>query len=365
MNILVTGSNGFIGKNLVTRLREKKDYKVIEFTKENNLNDLERKINKADFIFHLAGENRSNEEKDFIKNNINLTDFICKKLIDINKKIPIIFTSSSQADLKNIYGITKKKAEDLLKNLNKKNGNSIKIYRLVGVFGKWCKPNYNSVVATFCNSISSGKEIYISNPQKMISLIFIDDVICDFIKSVKNKYSGLSFGKINPIYDISLEQLGKTIKSFKETRNSYVIQRVGDGFLRKLYSTYLSYINIENCFYELESHIDNRGSFVEILKTSDSGQFSFLSAKPGVTRGKHYHHTKSEKFLVIKGEAKFEFTNLLNNQKKEIFTNDKKPILVETIPGWIHSIKNVGSEDLLVILWSNEIFDKENPDTFA
>ena len=185
------------------------------------------------------------------------------------------------------------------------------------------------------------------------------------MKSTKNTFNDFCLGEIKPVYEISLSNLAKTIKTFKETRKSLIINKVGNGFLRKLYSTYLSYINIENCFYELESYNDKRGSFVEILKTKESGQFSFFTAKPGIIRGEHYHHTKSEKFLVIKGEAKFKFRNLLNNKKKEIFIDDKKPTIVETIPGWVHSIENIGKQDLIVILWSNEIFDKKNPDTFA
>ena len=365
MNILITGANGFIGKNLRIKLKEIGKYQIIEFNKTHKIKSLEEKIKKADLLIHLAGENRSKREEDFLENNINLTENICKILCDQKRKIPIIFSSSIQADLDNIYGKTKKKAEELLKKLFKKNGNPIKIYRLNGVFGKWCKPNYNSVVATFCSSIIQSKDIFISDPEKIINLIYIDDVVNEFINNIKNPIKDFSFGEIKPLYNITLDNLAKQIKSFKKTRNNLTINKVGIGFIRKLYSTYLSYIPIENCSYELDIHNDERGSFVEFLKTTDSGQISYFTAKPGIVRGNHYHHTKSEKFLVIKGKAKFEFISLLNNKYKEIFITSEKPTIVETIPGWNHSIKNIGDEDMIVVLWANEIFDKENPDTYS
>lgn len=364
MKILVTGSKGFIGKNLICKLKESNKHTFLEYVKGDDLIDLEEKLDKSDFLIHLAGENRTKNLNQFKLNNVDLTQNICKTLQKIEKKIPIIFTSSIQAVNNSPYGKSKKKAENILYELYVKSNNPIKIYRLPGVFGKWCKPQYNSVVSTFCYLITRNKEITISDPNNNIKLIFIDDLINELYNSISSTINSFSFGKVDPIYELTLGELARNLKRFYKSRVDLTIENVGTGFQRKLYSTYLSYLPISNCSYKVPLHADERGKFVEMLKTKNSGQFSYFTAGPGITRGGHYHHTKSEKFLVIKGKARFKFCNLQSDKSEEIFTNDSEPTVVETIPGWSHDIKNVGKDDLIVLLWANEIFDRENPDTF-
>lgn len=364
MKILVTGSKGFIGKNLICKLKESKKYTILEYFKGDHLTELEEKLAKSDFLIHLAGENRPKNINEFKLNNIDLIQNICNIIQKLKKKIPIIFTSSIQAVNNSPYGESKKKAENILFELYKKSNNSVKIYRLPGVFGKWCKPQYNSVVATFCYLITRNKEITISDPNKKIKLIFIDDLVEELCSSISNTKDSFSFETVEPTYEITLEELAKNLKKFYKSRSELKVENVGSGFQRKLYSTYLSYLPINNCSYKIPVHKDKRGNFVEMLKTKNAGQFSYFTSGPGITRGGHYHHTKSEKFLVIRGKARFKFRNLQTDETEEIFTNDKEPTIVDTIPGWSHDIKNVGEDDLIVMLWANEIFDKEKPDTF-
>jgi len=244
-------------------------------------------------------------------------------------------------------------------------GCSVYVYRLPGVFGKWCKSNYNSVVATFCHNISHDLPIQVNNPDFELSLVYIDDVVEEFIKVIQGDRSDGKVPSVRPEYKIKLGDLADQIKIFRESRDSLITEKVGSGLVRKLYSTYLSYISPEQFAYLIPSHVDERGMFAEILKTKDSGQFSFFTAGPGVTRGGHYHHSKTEKFLVVQGEVKFGFRHIISNESYEIITSSKELKIVETVPGWSHDITNIGTEEIIVMLWANEIFDPDNPDTIA
>lgn len=365
LSILVTGANGFIGKNLCIRLNEQKDFNLIKFIRGDSLDQLEESIINADVIFHLAGENRPKTVDMFKTVNIDLTKSICDILQKKSLKIPIIFSSSSQVKDDNEYGKSKKDAERILINLNKENGNPVYIYRLPGVFGKWCLPNYNSVVATFCNNIANDLPIKIDDKQKEIRLVYIDDVIDSFISKLEITASNLYFEKIEIEYKITLGELAKQIRAFRDSRKSLITEDVGNNLQRALYSTYLSYLKPESFSYDIESHEDERGIFVEMLKTKNSGQFSFFTAHPGITRGGHYHHTKSEKFLVVSGKAKFSFRNIITNETLTIETSGKIPKIVETIPGWSHDIRNIGDNEMIVLLWANEQFNKDLPDTIS
>lgn len=365
LSILVTGANGFIGKNLCIRLNEHLNFNLIKFIRGNSLDDLEESIINADVIFHLAGENRPISVDMFKSVNTDLTKSICNVLSKRSLKIPIIFTSSSQVNNDNEYGRSKLEAEKILKNLNKENGNSVYIYRLPGVFGKWCLPNYNSVVATFCNNIANDLPIKIDNEEKEIRLVYIDDVIDSFLTKLKTSTNQISYEKINIEYIISLGDLAKQIKAFRDSRTSLITEDVGNNIQRALYSTYLSYLKPDSFSYDIKSNEDERGIFVEMLKTKNSGQFSFFTAHPGITRGGHYHHTKSEKFLVVSGKAKFSFRNIISNETCIIETSGDIPKIVETIPGWSHDIKNIGDNEMIVLLWANEQFNSDLPDTIA
>jgi UDP-2-acetamido-2,6-beta-L-arabino-hexul-4-ose reductase len=236
------------------------------------------------------------------------------------------------------------------------------------VFGKWCKPNYNSVVATFCYNIARGLPIQIHDPQAPLTLVYIDDVIERFIQLMDGAEAATDidgFSTVTPQYTIMVGEVANLIMRFKQSRETLLIERVGNGLVRALYATYVSYLPKEAFTYPVPQHSDTRGVFVEMLKTPDCGQFSFFSAHPGVTRGEHYHHSKTEKFLVIKGSARFGFRHVMTNETYEVFTSGEKPHVVETIPGWVHDITNIGEEEMLVMLWANENFDLDRPDTIA
>lgn len=364
MRILVTGADGFIGKNLLARLKEDSSFKVSTFLRCDSEESLYQEIFCADAIVHLAGENRPASLEQFDVVNRLLTEKICRILRDLNKKIPIILSSSIQAELDNSYGKSKKAAEIAVMALATENENPIAIYRLPGVFGKWCKPNYNSVVATFCYNIAHELPIQVNESDFLIKLVYIDDVISSFLKYLRSEFiCGVEKITVQPEYSCSIKDLAFQINQFKNCRNTLISEKVGSGFVRALYSTYVSYLPNEKFTYKLSSHVDNRGSFVEVLKTKDSGQFSYFTAHPGITRGGHYHHTKTEKFLVIKGTAKFRFNNIITGERYTVETSNFEPVVVETIPGWAHDITNIGDDELIVMLWANEVFDHNNPDT--
>jgi UDP-2-acetamido-2,6-beta-L-arabino-hexul-4-ose reductase len=359
--ILITGSNGFIAKNLNTHLSEL-GFELFLYNKETDNKKLKSMIKNADFIFHLAGENRPNDNKKFKKNNVQLTKNICD-LASKNNPIPICFSSSTQATMGNDYGKSKLEAEDVLKKYSKKTTQDIFIYRLPGVFGKWSRPNYNSVVSTFCHNIANGIDINIHDPSHKISIVYIDDIIKSFI-TLLIKGSSKQYVNIPKVYEISIGSLANKIKSFHTKRKEYFVDQVGVGLTRALYSTYLSYLPKEEFSYDNYLNKDDRGIFSEIIKTKNSGQVSFFTAKPNITRGIHYHHTKTEKFIVIQGKARLRFKNILTGEKYTINVSSKHLKTIDTIPGWAHDITNTGSDELIVILWANEIFDNNNPDTF-
>ena len=366
MKVLVTGAEGFIGKNLVIRLGELSSFDVIKTVRSDSEDILRTQLANADAVIHLAGENRPKDSNDFNVGNTQLTNRICELLTEMEVTIPILFSSSTQAAQNSDYGMSKRSAEKSIEDHSKLSGNSAAIYRLPGVFGKWCQPNYNSVVATFCYNTAHGLPIRVDDPDYLIKLVHVDDVIDSFIEWLRGPFpSGVSRNTINPEYEICLGELAKHVEEFSNSRISLISERVGTGFLRALYSTYVSYLPPSKFEYTIPCHGDERGVFVEMLKTKDSGQFSFFTAHPGITRGGHYHHTKTEKFLVIKGNARFRFRNILTDETLNIDTSGKTPTIVETIPGWSHDITNNGVDELIVMLWANEIFDHDNPDTIA
>lgn len=368
MKILVTGSTGFIGRNLVSRLNEIDNFSTLSYSSKNSIKDLKKFIHQCDAIIHLAGENRPKNIKNFRSVNVDLTQKISDLVRLKEKKIPIIFTSSTQYNLENPYGRSKKQAEKILNNLANDNGNQLYIYRLPGVFGKWCRPNYNSVVATFCFNLVNDIPIKINDRDKELSLVYIDDVVSEFIEKIqaKNKFINRNNNfSISPIYKITLGELASKLKLFKMSRSTLILEGVGTGLNRALYSTFISYLDPKNFSYQVPVYSDNRGDFIEFLKTKENGQFSFFTALPGITRGQHYHHTKTEKFLVINGIGRFKFRNISTNESYEIIINSNEHSIVDSIPGWAHEISNIGNEILIVMLWANEIFDKKNPDTFS
>ena len=367
MRILVTGAEGFIAKNTIFFLKQRTDIQIFTFSRKNKISELSDLLSKTDFILHLAGVNRSEEKKEFVNSNETLTKELCNLIVKNKKKIPILFSSSTQVDLNNFYGISKKNAEQFLIDFSDKFKNPVYIFKLPNVFGKWCKPNYNSVVATFCYNIARNIPINVHRSADIIRLVYIDDVVNHFIKIIddyKKKKNIRRSQDVKPSYQISISKLAKQIFTFKEISSSNILERVGTGLVRALYSTYVSYLPKEEFSYSIKQHIDQRGTFIEMLKTPDCGQFSCFTILPNKTRGNHYHHSKTEKFLVVKGRALFKFLNLNTLDTYEKIVDSGEPKIVNSIPGWAHSIKNIGDEEIIVMLWSNETYDSLRPDTY-
>ncbi len=370
--ILITGANGFVGKNLQLHLSERKDVQVRCFTRANTVDELPALLNGADFVFHLAGVNRPQDPAAFVVGNAGLTQALCTALAQVatttGRKVPVVFASSIQAAQDNAYGQSKRAAEDALFALQHEYGVPVHVFRLPNVFGKWARPNYNSAVATFCHNTARGLPITVNDPAASLTLVYVDDVVQRFIHLLDGADAALDaagFATVAPQYSTTVGALAAQIQAFKESRNNLVTERVGTGLVRALYSTYVSYLPVEKFAYTVPQHGDARGVFVEMLKTPDCGQFSYFTAHPGITRGGHYHHSKTEKFLVIKGCARFKFRHMHTGETHTLDTSGEQAQVVETVPGWTHDITNIGSDELVVMLWANEIFDRERPDTFA
>ncbi|KJS76533.1 MAG: capsular biosynthesis protein [Comamonadaceae bacterium BICA1-1] len=365
--VLVTGANGFIGKNLRVRLGELPGFQVLAFVRGDDVGQLPALLAQADAVIHLAGENRPQDESAFALVNTGLTvalcDAIAAQVSNHGRTVPLLLASSTQAERDNPYGRSKLAAEQAVQALAQATGNPVTVFRLPGVFGKWCKPSYNSVVATFCHNLARGLPIQISDPSASLKLVYVDDVVSALVAALESPTKGLSRAVVQPEYAMKLGELAAQIRAFDNCRTTLQTDRVGTGLVRALYATYVSYLPTERFAYEVPQYADPRGVFVEMLKTPDCGQFSYFTAHPGVTRGGHYHHTKTEKFLVIKGEALFRFRHLLSHELVELRTSGTKPQVVDTIPGWAHDITNVGTDEMVVMLWANENFDRQRPDT--
>ncbi|MER1940089.1 capsular polysaccharide biosynthesis protein CapF [Castellaniella sp. FW104-16D08] len=369
INVLITGANGFIGQNLQLHLSAREDIHLTKFTRHNAPNELLSLLQNIDFVFHTAGVNRPQDTAEFASGNAGLTQSLCDAVAQVairtGRRVPVLFASSIQAERENPYGQSKLAAEEALFALGRQHGVPVHIFRLPNVFGKWARPNYNSAVATFCHNITRDLPIQINDPDAHITLVYIDDVIQHFIAAMDGKLNAGPYVSVHPQYSLSVGELAAQLYMFRESRQTLITEPVGTGLVRALHSTYLSYLPPEQFAYEVPKHSDPRGMFVEMLKTRDSGQFSFFTAHPGITRGGHYHHSKTEKFLVIKGKACFRFRHIVSGEFHQLFTTGDQPEIVETVPGWTHDITNVGQDEMIVMLWANEIFDREHPDTYT
>jgi UDP-2-acetamido-2,6-beta-L-arabino-hexul-4-ose reductase len=367
--ILVTGANGFIGKNLVVRLHELANTTVRTFVRGDDMARFPQIVAQVDAVIHLAGENRPAYEDSFSKVNAGLTSALCdaieQEFATTGRRVPLVLASSTQAERDNCYGRSKLAAEKAVHALAEATGNPCVVFRLPGVFGKWCRPNYNSVVATFCYNLARNLPIQINNPDTSVNLVYVDDVVNALLNALEAPLLGYAQAVVEPEFTITLGELAERIKAFAQCRLTLMSERVGTGLVRALYATYMSYLPNKNFSYQLQRYADPRGVFVEMIKTPDCGQFSYFTVYPGITRGGHYHHTKTEKFLVIKGEALFRFRHLLTDEFVELRTSGTTPEVVDTIPGWTHDITNVGNDEMVVMLWANENFDREKPDTVA
>lgn len=364
--VLVTGSSGFIGKNLCAQLAQDADIEILYFDRNSSKGDLERSLHKADFIFHLAGVNRPKDDSEFKEGNQLLTEQILATIQASGKKIPILLTSSIQAGLDNAYGTSKRAAEDAVFAFAKSTGAKAYIYRLPNVFGKWCQPNYNSVVATFCNNIANGLPVTVSDPATELNLVYIDDVVREFIAALKGEATPASdrYCYVPEVSKITLGELVTRLKDFKQSRDSLVMSNLEDSLSRNLYATYTSYLAEDDFSYALQKSSDNRGWLAEFIKSKQFGQVFISRTKPGISRGNHWHNTKIEKFLVIEGKAEITFRKVGEQEHVVRYPVSGDELTVVDIPaGYVHAIKNTGDTDLLTIFWADEILDKDRPDT--
>lgn len=364
MKILVTGSKGFIGKNLITELKNQGYNEIYEFDLHSSEEDLNVYSKDCEFVFHLAGVNRTANENEFLEGNFGFTSILLENLKKHNNKSPIMVSSSIQAELDNFYGKSKKAGEDLMFAYEKETGVQVLVYRFTNVFGKWAKPNYNSVIATFSYNIANELPITINDPNVIMNLIYIDDVVKELITALEGYPTKESrFCKVKPIYQVKVGDIANLLRSFKESRESRYILDMGDSFIKKLYANYLSYLPTDKFSYELKMNVDNRGSFTEFIKTVDRGQVSINISKPGITKGNHWHHTKNEKFLVVSGKGVIRFRKIGTNDVVEYYVNGDKFEVVDIPPGYTHNIENVGKTEMVTIMWANEPFDHNKPDT--
>lgn len=376
MKILVTGAKGFVGKNVVSTLRNIRDGKdktrtisidtIYEYDLNNTKEDLMNFTKDCDFVVHLAGVNRPTKPEEFYEGNKGFTETLCSYLKENHNHSPILISSSIQADRDNDYGRSKKEGEELLLSFGKEHGNQVYVYRFANLFGKWCRPNYNSVTATWCYNIANGLDIQINDPSVTLPLCYIDDVVNEVIHAMEGKanFNG-SYYEVEPIHEITLGELASILRSFKESRNNLSVPYLKEGSIeKKLYSTYLSYLPKDEFSYPLKMNIDERGSFTEFLKTADYGQVSINISKAGITKGNHWHHTKNEKFMVVSGEGLIQFRDIYSEEIIEYHVSGEKLEVVDIPTGYTHNIINVGDRDMVTVMWANEAFDPNKPDTY-
>ena len=367
-SVLVTGSNGFVGKNLCSVLRTMESVKIKEFDINNSIVDLELMMNDVDIVVHLAGVNRPKNEQDFMTGNAGLTESICSFLSRSGKAVKIILASSIQAESDNLYGKSKFQAEETIREYAESNGAKAVVYRFKNLFGKWCRPNYNSVTATFCHNIAHGLPISISDRSKTIELTYIDDVVnalvCEIVDENLHAQRGFSFAPELTGYSISLGELADLITSFRNSRETLQMPGFDSTFIRALYATYLSYLDGEAFAYPLTKRSDERGCLAEMMKSHTFGQIFVSRTKTGITRGNHYHHTKTEKFMVVEGEAVIRFRQIDSDEVIEHHVSGHEFTVVDIPPGYTHHISNIGQGELVTLFWASEMFNPERPDTY-
>ncbi len=383
MNILITGAQGFVGKNLVYALQNLKDGKdkthpaltigeIFCYDVDSTLAELAEYCQKADFVFHLAGVNRPKEPQEFLEGNFGFTSVLLDTLKKYGNTCPVMISSSTQAALDNPYGQSKKAGEELMFSYAAQTGAKVLVYRLPNLFGKWCRPNYNSAIATFCHNTANDLPIQVNDPSVKMTLVYIDDLIDEMLRALSgNETREGDYCKVPVYHETTLGFIADTIRSFPEIRASLGVPSFADPLVSKLYSTFLSYLPAEKFIYDLKMNCDPRGSFTEIIRTADRGQFSVNISKPGITKGNHWHHSKNEKFVVVKGEGLIQLRKIGKNENGEDYpvvefkVSGEKIQVVEMIPGYTHNIINLSeTEDLVTFMWANECFNPQKPDTF-
>ncbi|WP_107943056.1 capsular polysaccharide biosynthesis protein CapF [Metasolibacillus fluoroglycofenilyticus] len=365
MTIVVTGASGFIGKNLIAELGNYGNHRVVQVTRHTTEKELANYLKEATFVFHLAGINRPQHEEEFMQGNHDFTKQIVTYLKQLGNACPILVASSTQAERDNVYGQSKKAGEEVVFQYAEETGAQVFVYRLPNVFGKWCRPNYNSAIATFCHNISRDLEITVNDATVKLTLVYIDDVVREFINALEGKANKVGiYYEVATVHKQILGDIVELITSFKKSREERSVPTMSDAFTKALYSTYLSYLPENQFSYPLKMNVDLRGSFTEFIKTPDRGQVSVNISKPGITKGNHWHHTKNEKFLVVSGHGVIRFRKIGTKEVIEYFVSGEKLEVVDIPVGYTHNIENLGDTDMVTIMWVNEIFDPEKPDTF-
>lgn len=377
MKILITGAKGFVGRNLVSELENIRsgkdktfglnpDFTVLQYDIDTDPALLDKYCSEADFVFHLAGVNRPKDQKEFMTGNFGFTSTLLDTLKKYKNNCTVMLSSSIQAMLDNPYGESKKAGEELLFAYGRETGTKVLVYRFPNVFGKWCRPNYNSAVATFCNNIAHNLPIMVNDRNAELHLVYIDDVVAELIHAIEEKENKKgNYCEVPVTYTTTLGRIVDLLYSFKESRKNLCVPNMEDGLSKKLYSTYLSYLPTNSFSYPLKMNTDNRGSFTEFLKSTDKGQVSVNISKPGITKGNHWHHSKNEKFLVVSGKGVIRFRKIDSDEIYEYYVSGDKLEVVDIPTGYTHNIENIGDTDMVTIMWVNEVFDPEHPDTFA
>ncbi len=365
MKILVTGAKGFIGKNLIAELKNQKYTDIFEYDVDTKAELLDAYCKAADFVFHLAGVNRPKEQDEYMAGNFGFTSALLDTLKKHHNTCPVMISSSIQASLDNPYGQSKKAGEELMLEYAGQTGAKVLVYRFPNVFGKWCRPNYNSAVATFCHNVAHDLPIQVNDPGVVMRLVYIDNVVDELIGALSGKENrNEGFCEVPVVHTVTLGEIADRIRSFKESRKTLTVPDMADGFEKNLYSTYLSYLPENDFSYALKMNIDNRGSFTEFIKTPNRGQFSVNISRPHITKGNHWHHSKNEKFLVVSGAGVIRFRKIDSNEIIEYYVSGEKLEVVDIPPGYTHNIENLGDTDMVTLMWANESFDPDKPDTY-
>lgn len=364
MKVLITGANGFVGKNLTATLRTL-GYEIYAYDRDNSLEDLEQYTKDCDFVVHLAGVNRPKNPSDFVEGNATFTESLCALLQSNQNKSPVLISSSIQAKLDNDYGVSKKMGEEVLLNHCQVNNSPVYIYRFNNLFGKWSRPNYNTVIATWCYNIARGIDVVVNDPNKEMTFSYIDDVVNEIVRAINGSPTIVDGEYVVPnSYTVTLGETYELLSKFKQSRENHFVANFSNGFEKALYSTYLSFLPRDEFSYPLITHADDRGSFSEFVKSNDRGQVSINVSKPGITKGNHWHHTKNEKFLVVKGKGLIQFRDIFETEIIDYHVSSDKLEVVDIPPGYTHNIINLGDEDMVTVMWVNEPFDPQRPDTY-
>ena len=362
--VVVTGARGFIGRNLMVALRRRDDTEATGFDAVDHEESLWAVLPRVDIVYHLAGVNRPQDPAEFQTGNVGFTAELCRRMEELGARPAVVFASSTQAELHNPYGASKLAAEGVLTAWSREGGGGVAVYRLPNVFGKWGRPNYNSVVATFCHNVAHGLPIRVDDPDAAMELVHVGDVVDEFLRALDAPPRGVERRMVTPVTGITVGELAARVRAFRSAQHSPDLPDLSGPFTRALFSTYLSYLDPGDLKYDLEVRADERGDLAELVRESHAGQIFVSRTRPGITRGDHYHDTKVERFMVVGGEGLVRLRQLGSDDVREYPVSGALPQAVIIPPGTVHSIENVGPTEMVTLFWADEVFDPSHPDTY-